>query len=213
VSRPSDTAVKTLFAHSRNLCFYERCEEHLTNPNWRRVNARIAHIKGEHPGSARYDAGQAEAERQGYENLMLLCPGHHVRIDDLLPDEHPVELLVEMRARHLSHVAAEPWCTDDEALRYSAFAIQDYSSEVSTKSLSTIGASINEAAEVLRESLASYFDEYPADEVPYPWQDVVDTAGSKWAQYLDPIRTVRHEYSGVVVLSNKDTTIEIPVHY
>lgn len=34
-------------------------------------------VKGDQPLSARYDPQQCEAERQGFENLMLLCPKHH----------------------------------------------------------------------------------------------------------------------------------------
>lgn len=123
MSDPSETAVKTLLAHSRNLCFYERCEELLTHPRWKRVNARIAHIKGEHPGSARHDPLQPDAERQGYENLMLLCPKHHTLVDDLEPDAHSVERLQEMRANHLLHASEGLWCTHDDLSRFAAMAI------------------------------------------------------------------------------------------
>lgn len=138
MSAPSDTAIKTLFALSRNLCFFGpdesdkgrgdrvgACEQRLTDPSWKRVKARIAHIKGEHPNSARYDAAQPDSERQGFENLMLLCPNHHTEIDDLRPDDFPPERLVAMRARHLAASSGGEirWCTEKQAAAFATDAI------------------------------------------------------------------------------------------
>jgi hypothetical protein len=111
VSDPSETAVKTLFAHSRNTCFFARCEENLTKPGWKQVAGEVAHIKGEHDGSARYDIDQPDAERQGYDNLMLLCPKHHKLVDRQEPDNYP-------------DAAVRDWCTQEEALRFARLAIQ-----------------------------------------------------------------------------------------
>jgi len=124
MSEPSETAVKTLFAESRNTCFFTGCEDKLTDPKWKQVNAEIAHIKGERPGSARYDAEQPDRERQGYENLMLLCPKHHKLVDRLEPDEYDVDRLQEMKARHLlDRQVGEQWCTEDEAERFARLAL------------------------------------------------------------------------------------------
>jgi hypothetical protein len=103
------------------LCFFERCEERLTDPSWRQVNAEVAHIKGDRPGSARYDPDQSKADRQGYENLMLLCPKHHKEIDRLRPDAYPVEVLQAMRTKHLEHAGAEDWAAE---VQFVAFARQ-----------------------------------------------------------------------------------------
>lgn len=126
MAEPSETAVKTLFANSRNLCFFTACEEHLTDPTWRQVNGEIAHIKGDHPGSARYDANQSEKDRQGYDNLMLLCPKHHKLIDRLEPDAYPVERLVEIKDKHMLHAAARPWELDDRLLEFARAAVREY---------------------------------------------------------------------------------------
>ena len=127
VSEPSETAVKTLFAHSRNKCFFTRCEEDLTKEGWKQVNAEIAHIKGERDGSARWERTQPDKERQGYTNLMLLCPKHHKLIDRLEPDKYTVEVLAEMRERHLDHAADQEWCTEEQALNFARFAIAYWS--------------------------------------------------------------------------------------
>lgn len=81
-SEPSVSVVKTLFAASQNLCAFsdietgERCSERLTDPSWNRVRARICHIHGMLPGSARHDVAMTDEQRNSYENLILLCPNH-----------------------------------------------------------------------------------------------------------------------------------------
>jgi hypothetical protein len=121
VSNPSETAVKTLSALSRNLGFYNvpnraACEEHLTDPRWRQVHGQIAHIKGERPGSARDDPDQSESERQDFDNRILLCPNCHNMIDRLRPQDHTVDVLLEMKRRHLDAGAGTVWCDDEATL-------------------------------------------------------------------------------------------------
>jgi hypothetical protein len=124
---PSETAVKTLFATSGNLCFFTGCEQLLTKPDWVKVNAKVAHIKGEHPGSARYDENQPDEERQGYHNLMLLCPMHHTLVDDLEPYNYSVAQLTDMKEKHLQSVANSSWSVGDaEALRLARIAIREW---------------------------------------------------------------------------------------
>ena len=60
---PSLPAVKTLFALSGNVCAYRGCEVKLTDPAWTKVNADVAHIRGEKPGAARSDPLMTDAER------------------------------------------------------------------------------------------------------------------------------------------------------
>jgi len=132
VSEPSLTAVKTLFAYSRNICFFTGCEEQLTDPSWRMVNAEVAHIKGESPGSARYDASQLDSDRQSFENLMLLCPKHHKLVDKLRPDDYPVDLLQRMKQRHLEHEAERGWLSEEQAAKFAAQLIAELSGTAAT---------------------------------------------------------------------------------
>jgi hypothetical protein len=101
------------------------CEEYLTNPHWKQVNAEIAHIKGERPKSPRYDPDQPDSERQGHGNLMLLCPKHHKLIDRLEPGDYPSAVLHEMKNRHLSHPGSKPWCGEAQLVEYARLAIRD----------------------------------------------------------------------------------------
>lgn len=134
----SITVIKTLFGASPNVCSYRGCDEKLTDPGWKEVNAEIAHICGERPGAARYDPLMSDVERNGYDNLLLLCPKHHKLIDRLDPDGHPVELLREMKARSAEHGAqARPWATADVLTRYAVLLIASLMG--ATPSLSTAG--------------------------------------------------------------------------
>jgi len=46
-----------------------------------RSQPAFCHIKGNKPGSKRHDPNQSETERQGFANLLLMCPIHHDVID------------------------------------------------------------------------------------------------------------------------------------
>ena len=111
--------MKRLFALSCNVCAYRGCEEKLADPQWNSVQADLAHIHGERPTAARYDASQTDEQRRAFENIIVLCPNHHRRIDLLEPDEHPPELLFEMKEQHeQACIQARSWATDGELDRY-----------------------------------------------------------------------------------------------
>lgn len=64
-----------------------------------------AHICGEQPGSARYDASMTDDERNEENNLVLLCPTDHTKIDKNEAD-YPVEKLRLLKSEH------EKWVQD-----------------------------------------------------------------------------------------------------
>jgi hypothetical protein len=116
------TVVKTLFALSQNHCAFSDpdtgrgCEHELTNPRWKKVRARICHIHGKEPNSARYDPMLPCEERNRFENLILLCPNHHSEIDDLEPERFAPEVLAEMKERALQRVEAHAKWADEDRL-------------------------------------------------------------------------------------------------
>ncbi|MEM6783837.1 MAG: HNH endonuclease, partial [Bacteroidota bacterium] len=61
--------------------------------------AEMCHIRAASPGGPRYDEHQPEDERNGEENLLLLCPTHHSLVDQI-PDEYPVDWLVSIKRQH-----------------------------------------------------------------------------------------------------------------
>ncbi len=64
---------------------------------------QLAHIEGEMPGSKRYNPNQSDNERNGHDNLILLCPNDHDLIDrdDVT---YTVEVLHKMKKDHLRFV-------------------------------------------------------------------------------------------------------------
>jgi hypothetical protein len=112
MSRPGIATIKTLFAHSCNRCAFPGCDQRLTDRPWSGVRADIAHIRGEKPGAARYAPDMTDAERNGIDNLMLLCPNHHREIDRLSPQEWPPDRLMEVKARHEAGCENREWASD-----------------------------------------------------------------------------------------------------
>jgi len=65
----------------------------------------MAHVCGDKPGANRHDPNQTDAERDDYQNLILLCPTHH-RIIDRKENEavYTVAALHAMKAEHEARV-------------------------------------------------------------------------------------------------------------
>jgi hypothetical protein len=119
----SISVVKALFALSGNTCAYDGCEVKLADPAWTGVNADIAHICGERPGSPRFDPTMTDDERDDFDNLILLCPNHHRLIDALEPAIYTVEMLREMKHRHESR-SQRRWAPDEELFRLATYALR-----------------------------------------------------------------------------------------
>jgi hypothetical protein len=109
---PTVATLKRLFAVSSNRCAFPKCAEPLVHEG--KVTGRACHIKGDRPGSARYDETQADEERHSFENLILLCPIHHDVID---ADEiaYSVERLHKLKASHEAQTISPPDLSDSDA--------------------------------------------------------------------------------------------------
>ena len=89
----TERTIKLLFGRSA-FCAFPGCRTALTD---RAANGRdlvvgqIAHIAGLEPGAARHDETMTPAGRNAYENLILLCPTHHLAYVDAAPDAYPLE--------------------------------------------------------------------------------------------------------------------------
>ena len=102
-SKPGDTATKLVFSYNGRFCgFHEptsevRCAELVARPGWKKTAGQLVHIKGDKPGSERYDEHQPNIDRHGYENLMVMCANHHRLVDDLEPERFPAHVLRRMK--------------------------------------------------------------------------------------------------------------------
>lgn len=78
-------SIKILWSASGGRCAFPGCWERLCYHE-AAVAApytlgEMAHICGDKPGANRHDASQSDADRDDYQNLVLLCPTHHTLID------------------------------------------------------------------------------------------------------------------------------------
>ena len=67
---------KALLAKSGNRCAFPGCSCEIVDKE-NVIIGVAAHIEAAEKGGARYNPNQTEDERNGYENLIYLCPTHH----------------------------------------------------------------------------------------------------------------------------------------
>lgn len=106
----TNKSIKLLWSNAAGRCSFQDCKEKLSVEEAEGVTlytlGEMAHIKGNKPGSNRYDINQSAIERNSYENLILLCPTHHTLIDKAEnEDRFNVELLHGMKQEHESFIS------------------------------------------------------------------------------------------------------------
>lgn len=94
---------KILCTKSGNRCAMPDCRKILvvdgTSTDPASLVAEMAHIRGEKPVAARYDAGMSDVERNSHHNLIFVCPSCHKKIDDQ-PNTYTVEKLFDIKREH-----------------------------------------------------------------------------------------------------------------
>ena len=97
------TATKILLAmRSGGVCAMPGCGRHLTYDATVGTDtyiAEAAHIRGEKPMAARYDASMTEAERNAINNLIYFCTDDHTIVDKVEAD-WPVARLEVIKKEH-----------------------------------------------------------------------------------------------------------------
>lgn len=92
-----DSTIKRLFGMSGNQCAIPDCKSPLIIGNV--VVGEICHIRARRKGGARYDPALGAAQRDEFENLVLLCSTCHKLIDSSA-DEYSAEWLHHVKASH-----------------------------------------------------------------------------------------------------------------
>lgn len=114
MSSPSVATVKHLFAVSSNRCAFPKCPQSLVHCE--KVTGRVCHIRAAAQGGPRFDASQTDAERHGFENLVLMCPIHHDVIDADVA-AYTVKRLQTMKAEHEAGATTTGNISDDAAVQ------------------------------------------------------------------------------------------------
>jgi hypothetical protein len=105
----SQKSIKILWSAAGGRCAFPNCWERLCYHEAEEVApytlGEMAHICGDQPGANRHDPTQTDAERDGYWNLILLCPTHHTLIDRNETEAvYTVAMLQAMKAAHEARV-------------------------------------------------------------------------------------------------------------
>jgi len=110
---PSILTLKKLFAMSGNVCAMPGCEEALFTPSGDFI-AEVCHINGRSKKGPRFNPEQSDEERNGFENLLILCPKCHKIVDSNI-DSYPAEALSEIKKVHESYLGRSE--NDDDILK------------------------------------------------------------------------------------------------
>ncbi|MFD9318998.1 Shedu anti-phage system protein SduA domain-containing protein [Streptomyces sp. NPDC060053] len=101
--RISQAAMRRAMRLAGGRCAFPGCPSPRTLDNGLPL-LEIAQISSYAPGAPRYvDGGHPSAEELG-DNIIVLCPTHHVLVDRN-PDSYPVDVLLRMREAHFERVA------------------------------------------------------------------------------------------------------------
>jgi hypothetical protein len=105
LGQPTTTTIKRLFALSGNICAFPRCQLPIIESGGT-VTGEICHIHARNSGGPRFDASQSDAERNDFDNLILLCRAHHKVVDSQI-DSYSADVLREIKEIH-QNVAGRP---------------------------------------------------------------------------------------------------------
>lgn len=110
----SEKTIKLLWSNAAGRCSFSDCNERLTVTQAAysapHTLGEMAHIKGKKHGSNRYDETQTDDQRDSYENLILLCPNHHTRIDK--PENEGIFTVDALMQMKMNHEASISRCLD-----------------------------------------------------------------------------------------------------
>lgn len=120
----SNEVMRLLYAHSGNRCAYPGC----TNPIFEedgQLTGECCHIKAYSPGGPRYDALQTDEERNGVDNLILMCSRHHTIVDKNV-NEYTAEVLQEYKRNHEELYSADTLRLTAEQLQYLQMSSENF---------------------------------------------------------------------------------------
>lgn len=105
--------LKKLFALSYSACALPECEERLADPEWAASLGEIGHIHGLRPEAPRFASWLSAKEVNAYENLLLLCPSCHKKVDRVHVEDYPADRLLEIKRDHEGNRhGGEGWCSE-----------------------------------------------------------------------------------------------------
>jgi hypothetical protein len=109
-----DDTIRALLAKSGNQCAFNGCKHPIFNEENLYI-ANLCHIEAVSPNGERYNRQQTDEERNGYDNLILLCYRHHKETNDV--KRYDVAKLKQIKREHEQTFTENPF-SFDESLVY-----------------------------------------------------------------------------------------------
>ena len=129
----TDKTLKILFGSSGNQCAHPECTNNVIEPATEKsdaaVIAQICHIYAFSTNGPRGKAGLTNEELNSPENLILLCPNHHVVVDKQ-HETYPVELLKRWKREHEAKVRENRISADLDSVWENMFSRSDLPKEL-----------------------------------------------------------------------------------
>lgn len=94
----STKTLRLLYAHSGNCCAFEGCHLPIFEDDGT-LTGECCHIEAYSSNGPRYNEQQTDEDRNGYDNLVLMCSRHHKIIDNH-PEQYTVEKLKSIKESH-----------------------------------------------------------------------------------------------------------------
>ncbi len=91
----TEPTLKKLWTLSGNTCSFPKCSQKLIDNG--DIIGEMCHIEAANATDPRYNSKQNDEERRHFENIILLCPTHHVITDN---EEYTIKKLKEMKRHH-----------------------------------------------------------------------------------------------------------------
>lgn len=114
---------------------------------------QVCHIEAALPGGERYNPGQTDEERRGYDNLFLLCYPHHIETNDVVV--YTTEKLKRIKWEHEARFEKSDFKIDEAALFKIIADMDDYWARIDR--LNTLEHSMAELAFKINAK-GSFFD-------------------------------------------------------
>ncbi|MDK9721164.1 MAG: HNH endonuclease [Rhodospirillales bacterium] len=141
---PTQKTLKRLFALSGNLCAFPGCSQKIADFATDAVVGEVCHIKARSRKGPRFDPLLTEKERNGLENLILLCPIHHTYIDST-PGIYPAKILIDMKAAHEAAACRDELASDE---RIAKLLLQKYSQSTITENSGNIAINSQDVVQI-----------------------------------------------------------------
>ena len=106
--------IRALFSKTGNQCAFPECVHPLIDCDDDFV-AQICHIEAAEERGPRYNPSMTDADRKSIKNLIVLCYGHHKKIDRN-PNVYTVSCLQKMKLNHEKKYSGQPHITSDKAI-------------------------------------------------------------------------------------------------